>query len=378
MARLPAVAAAAVAAAVSLLAPAARAAPGPGEVLILEDNFTVFNFTLWKHEITLSGEGNWEFELYGNNRTNSYVRGGALHITPTLLNDTLGNAALGSADLNLWGGDPATACTDNGFFGCERTGGAGGNILNPVQSARIRTAETFAFRYGRVEVVAKLPAGDWLWPAVWLMPTSAAYGQWPASGEIDLLESRGNARGYPGGGCEHFGSTLHWGPFWPIDGYNSTTATYVLPSGTLADAFHTYGMVWSPAGIYTYIDDDSNRVLDVPFNASSSFWARGGWDANPALANPWRDSANPAAAPFDQRMYLLINVAVGGTNGYFPDGEGGKPWSNTSPNAADEFWAGVGQWLPTWTSGGADFTIDSVRVWQNPAWGGDYAFQLML
>jgi hypothetical protein len=181
-----------------------------GEILVFEDNFTSsFNLSLWKHELTLSGEGNWEFEMYVNNRSVSFVQNGSLVIRPTLTNATLSTAGLMNADVNIWGGDPATLCTDNSYYGCEREGGAGGNIVNPVQSARIRTAETFAFKYGRVELSAKLPRGDWLWPAVWMMPVNAAYGSWPASGEIDILESRGNAKGYAGGGgCDTFGSTV--------------------------------------------------------------------------------------------------------------------------------------------------------------------------
>ena len=144
----------------ALLVAAARSQ----EVLIFEDNFTHFNLSVWKHELTLSGEGNWEMEQYVNNRSVSFVRNGSLVIRPTLTNATLGNAGLSSADVNIWGADPASQCTSNAYFGCERTGGAGGNIINPVQSARIRTAETFAFKYGRVEISAKLPRGDWLWP----------------------------------------------------------------------------------------------------------------------------------------------------------------------------------------------------------------------
>jgi hypothetical protein len=150
--------------------------------------------------------------MYANNRSVSKVVNGSLIISPTFTSATIGDAGLSSADVNLWGGDPATFCTDPGFYGCERIGGEGGNIINPIVSARVRTAESFAFKYGRVEIVARLPRGDWLWPAIWMMPASAAYGTWPASGEIDIVESRGNARGAPGGGCDTFGSTLHWGP----------------------------------------------------------------------------------------------------------------------------------------------------------------------
>lgn len=66
----------------------------------------------------------------------------------------------------------------------------------------MRTAETFSFKYGRVEIKAKLPKGKWIWPALWLLPKHSIYGNWPASGEIDIMESRGN-EGYPlelGGG----------------------------------------------------------------------------------------------------------------------------------------------------------------------------------
>lgn len=84
-------------------------------------------------------------------------------------------------------------------------------IIPPVRSARLTTAGTKTIQYGRVEVVAKIPKGDWLWPAIWMMPQDSVYGGWPLSGEIDIMESRGNARGYKRGGREAFSSTLHWG-----------------------------------------------------------------------------------------------------------------------------------------------------------------------
>jgi len=85
-------------------------------------------------------------------------------------------------------------------------------VNNPIRSARIRTVNSFSFKYGRVEVKAKLPRGDWIWPAIWMLPTYGEYGTWPASGEIDIMESRGNDETYSSGGVNRFGSTLHWGP----------------------------------------------------------------------------------------------------------------------------------------------------------------------
>ncbi|CAM9810669.1 unnamed protein product, partial [Hapterophycus canaliculatus] len=74
------------------------------------------------------------------------------------------------------------------FYGCSRASNMASRIpINPVMSARVRTAGTFSFRYGRIEVKAKLPRGDWLWPAIWLLPEQNVYGQWPASGEIDIM-----------------------------------------------------------------------------------------------------------------------------------------------------------------------------------------------
>jgi beta-glucanase (GH16 family) len=87
-------------------------------------------------------------------------------------------------------------------------------VIPPVRSARLTTQGKKSIHYGRIEVTAKLPKGDWLWPAIWMMPEESIYGPWPLSGEIDIMESRGNARGYGGHGREQFMSTLHWGMGW--------------------------------------------------------------------------------------------------------------------------------------------------------------------
>ena len=250
---------------------------------------------------------------YGNNRSVSSVSNGTLIIKPVR---TIESVAITSADLNIWGGDPSTACTNNFDYGCERQGGA--NIINPITSASLRTAEAFSFKYGRVEVVAQLPRGDWLWPAIWMMPVNSAYGGWPVSGEIDIMESRGNARGYIGGGVESIGSTLHFGPYCCDDASSTTHAEYALPSGDFSSSFHTFGFFWNESIMETYVDD--TPVLSI--NITENFFTRGGFP--PGIDNPW--SGGAMNAPFDQRFYLKINVAVGGTNGYFPDGVGGKPW----------------------------------------------------
>lgn len=61
------------------------------------------------------------------------------------------------------GGSAADVCTGNMFWGCKRDG-APGRVINPIQSARLRSSRGLNFRYGKVEAEAKLPVGDWLWP----------------------------------------------------------------------------------------------------------------------------------------------------------------------------------------------------------------------
>jgi len=325
---------------------------------VWSDEFDEFDLSRWQHEITAGGGGNFEFEYYTNNRSNSYVRDSVLYLKPTLLADKIGEGALWNYDLNLWGSSPADMCTGNAYWGCERTGGGGGNIVNPIQSARVRTVNSFSFKYGRLEIRAKLPRGDWLWPALWLLPTFNAYGDWPASGEIDIVESRGNTN-YQAGGVNQFGSTLHWGPFWPYDPYEQTHAAYTLPNGDFADDFHVFGLIWCNTSIITYLDTPSNVVLNV--SISQSFWDRGGWQ-NTNYDNPW--AAGDISAPFDQEFYIIFNVAVGGTGGYFPDGVGSKPWSNSDPHAVNAFWKAASEWYQTWKGEDAALQVDWVRLYQ--------------
>ena len=338
----------------SLLSSSAMA--DQGMTLALDEEFNTLNFSLWQHEITMSGGGNWEFEYYTNNRTNSYVRDGILYLRPTLTEDDIGlNNVRNGFTMDLWGGSPADRCTQPQFYGCFRTSGAGGNYLNPVKSARIRTVQGFNFMYGHVEIRAKMPRGDWLWPAIWMLPTHNEYGDWPASGEIDIVESRGNPPSYPPGGRDTFGSTLHWGPSWSEDLWSKTHAIHKTKD--LSEDFHVYGLIWNETYFGTYFDDESNIVLSMPIN--ETFWSLGGWPS-PPWTNPWTGAGKNA--PFDRNFYLILNVACGGTNSYFPDGNG-KPWSNTDPHAVNAFTDAKNQWYPTWDGENAAMQVDYVKVW---------------
>nr|QFS20852.1 beta-1,3-glucanase [Antheraea pernyi] len=335
--------------------------------LIFADDFEEFDLEKWQHENTFAGGGNWEFQYYSNNRTNSFTHSGILFIRPSLTADQFGSAFLSRGHLNIEGGAPADRCTNPQWYGCERTGTVT-HVLNPIKSARVRTVNSFSFRYGRVEVRAKMPAGDWLWPAIWLMPAFNSYGTWPSSGEIDLVESRGNRNMFHNGvhiGTQEAGSTLHYGPYPELNGWERAHWIRRNSAG-YNSAFHRYQLEWTPDFLRFSIDDvELGRV--TPGNGG--FWEHGGFNRFPNLLNPWRYGTK--MAPFDQKFYIIMNLAVGGTNGFFPDGVQNpvpKPWWNGSPAATTDFWNGQAGWLPTWNLNSNDgqdasLQVDYVRVW---------------
>jgi len=339
----------------------ASALPPAGGPLIFSDDFVTFNTDVWRHEVSASGGGNGEFQYYSSSSNNSYVRNGVLFLRPTLTSDRLGTSAVQNGyTLNLW----AEGCTTNDNGGCTRTSG-NGQVLPPVQSARINTAGKFDCLHCHVQISARLPRGDWIWPALWMLPTGATYGGWPRSGEIDIMESRGNNPCYAEGGVDAFGSTLHWGPHFPVDPYNLTHEQYHLPRGDLGEDFHVYGLIWNSTDLLTYIDSLDNIVLSVKFDRK--FYDRGNFSAH-EYENPWSDRGN--AAPFDKPFFLLFNVAVGGIGNeigrYFPDEAGQKPWVNTDtqPQAMASFWRQRQQWLPSWNGEDVAMAIDWIRVYQ--------------
>lgn len=329
--------------------------------LVFADEFDTLDPTRWKHEITMNGGMNWEFELFTNNRTNSYIRNGSLFIRPSLTEDWLGAEKLNAGTLDMWGSNPGDACTSNQDWGCARQGGG---ILPPIMSAKLTTADSFAFQYGRLEVRAKMPRLAWSWPAIWLMPRYNAYGGWPASGEIDVMETRGNGPEYPGGGNNRVSSALHQGPFWPEDDFRQSYGEKLLPTGhDYTTDYHVYGLVKTNHTIFTYLDSPDNKIMEI--KVGDGFWKRGGWDQRQGLANPWVGAG--ADAPFDQPFYIIIQVAIGGVSGFWDDSVPGKPWQDKSKNSASQFWDARDRWLPGWKAAGesaAALQVDWVRVYQ--------------
>jgi beta-glucanase (GH16 family) len=209
----------------------------------------------------IGGWGNNELQYYTRESDNAFVKEGMLHIR----------------------------AVKESLHGCGYT------------SARIKTRKKdgsplFNQKYGKFEFRAKLPTGQGVWPALWMLPQDAKYGGWPASGEIDVMEAKGQEPTKVLG-------TLHFGAKWPANTHAGKD--YVLPvKGTIAD-FHTYTLEWEPGEIRWAVD---GRV----YSTQSFWWSSNKMDGAKGL-NPAREADfNAWPAPFDQPFYLVMNVAVGG------------------------------------------------------------------
>ena len=122
-------------------------------------------------------------------------------------------------------------------------------------------------------------------------------------------------------GCNTMGTTLHWGPYFGADDYSMTTKQYALPNGELYSAgFHNWTMDWTPEGFNCSLDGK----LYFSVETGDGYWAKGQFDSNqPGSYNPWQYGAKDA--PFDHNFFFVLNVAAGGTNGYFPTNSVSSP-----------------------------------------------------
>ena len=257
--------------------------PGPGEArepaseagwaLVWSDEFegTAIDRTKWDFDLNCWGGGNEERQCYTDSPANASVANGVLSITARK------EEASGPAfPLHMHDSEE------------RRTAQA----TKPFTSARMVTRDKAAWTYGRIEVRAKLPGGQGVWPAIWMLPEPNRYGGWAASGEIDILEAV-NLGIRCEDGCEPGGEdtilgTLHFGGLWPDNAFASTEVS----APDVLDGFHTFGVIWAPGSIeWTY----DGRVFA---RRTSDEW--------------WSSASGKAEAPFDKPFHLILNLAVGG------------------------------------------------------------------
>lgn len=188
----------------------------------------------WGYDIGAGGWGNAELQYYTNRTDNAIVSGGTLKII---------------------------AKTEN-FSG------------SPYTSARLLTKNKFSFKYGKVEISAKLPAGVGTWPAIWMLGDNILTVPWPACGEIDIMEHKGSQ-------LNKIYGTLHYPGH---SGANGDGSTITISNATTT--FHKYTLEWSSTTIKILVDD----IAFFTFT-------------------------NTASLPFNQNFFLIFNIAMGGNFG---------------------------------------------------------------
>jgi len=156
-------------------------------------------------------------------------------------------------------------------------------IRRHYTSGRIKTQGLFTFTYGRVEARMKLPYGQGIWPAFWMLGDNVEEDGWPLCGEIDIMEHIGREprRVY---------GTVH-GPGYSGSGGIGHFTT--LPEGSLSEEFHSFAIEWEPGEIRWFVDDEQFfKLTEAQVN------------------NEW---------VFDHPFFILINMAVGGYWPGYPD-----------------------------------------------------------
>ena len=181
-------------------------------------------------------------------------------------------------------------------------------------SGKVKGQNKTDFTYGKVVVSAKVPEGQGLWPAIWMMPQDESrYGQWPKCGEIDIMEVLGNdtTTSY---------STIHYG-----EPHGEQQGTIVKTGNdSFSSTFHEYSVEWEPGEMRFYTDGELVLTVNDWFTAVEG------------------EDDKPYPAPFDQPFFVQLNLAVGGN------------WPG-NPDASTDF-------------SKAEFEIDYVRVYQKPSY----------
>ena len=161
---------------------------------------------------------------------------------------------------------------------------------------------------------------------------------------------------------------------YPVTGKQSRKQNPWIGRSSCGCSYRIVAPGWPLLGLVegsNFTDLRAQQVFFVKFGSKKNMWTRGGFGEvivnNSALHDPWSQTGK-ANTPFDQPFYLILNVAVGATNGFFKDGVGNKPWGDGSDFAPKQFWDSKDQWYPTWGKGAArGMTIQSVRMWQQGA-----------
>lgn len=194
----------------------------------------------------------------------------------------LGANGWGNAELEEYTDSPDNVRVENGNLVIEARQDESAQY--GYSSARIKTQDLQAWQYGRIEGRLKLPQGQGIWPAFWMLGNDIdKTAVWPNSGEIDIMELIGKEP-------NTIYNTVHGPGYSAAKGIGSHTD---LPQGSLQSDFHVYAIEWEPTEIRWYIDD--SQVFKVTAEDTPGEWV------------------------FDHPFFIILNVAVGGGWPGYPD-----------------------------------------------------------
>lgn len=220
-------------------------------VTIWKDDFngTGIDRSKWSNEVNGYGGGNNEQQYYSDSPKYSFVKDG---------------------NLNMAVYRDAHTTSDG--------------KTQPYSSSRLRSMYRGEWTYGRIEIRAKMPSGQGIWPALWMLPTNSPHGGWAAGGEIDIIESRGSE-------VDKTIGTLHFGDNWPKNAYKGGNTKF--EGKNAAEDFHVYMVEWKKDEISWFLNGKKWQTIKKEdwFSASAK---------------------KSQTAPFDSPFHLIFNVAVGG------------------------------------------------------------------
>lgn len=260
----------------------AGAAPeNTGWELVWSDEFDgdALDMSRWTFDIDCWGGGNNERQCYTDKEENVSLRDGFLRIT------ALKKRARGYAVPQM---------ARDGHIGNPTSNRKYDKVRKSFTSGRISTRGKQAWTYGRFEARMKLPMGQGMWPAFWMLPEDWSYGGWAASGEIDIMEAinlSATCAECDVGREDRVYGTLHFGGPAPQNMHKGRNVALSAP----VDGFHVYALEWTEGRMDWYVDGEHYSTL------TSEDWFTAAEKGNPGVH-----------APFDKPFHLILNLAVGG------------------------------------------------------------------
>lgn len=313
----------------------------PGDLIFEEDfNGNELDSGKWKMERRMPDDPDYEFNTYLDKTPALSLDSGIATLKPVKFNQVYGPQAVTK------GLDLSTDCT--GEFRSLECKRAAHNvyIVPPFITPQFSTKDSFKFRYGKVEIKAKLPSEKWVFPQVFLNPVDHKYGRKDyASGQLRVIQNNGNCY-ISAGAILHDKEPLRSAKL---------CSRQCTSNGQWHNEFHTYTMTWLPDTIRFEVD--GTEICSI--RAGQGLYSTVADGKELPSKDLLQKLGESPLAPFDKNFYLTIGYGVGGINDFHDEQR--KPWQNEDPQAMKKFWNKAKKY--DWFDDNYKFEIDYVKVY---------------